>query len=83
MTWISQFPFYLTFYFAKAALLSIYLRLFPPFMRKRRLLVWAVIVFVACAFVVTILSTLLICLPVEGNWWVPNWPPRRRVSEGV
>ena len=68
MTWISQFPFYLTFYFAKASLLSVYLRLFPVFMKKRRFILWAVIGYVAAAFLVTILVTIFICRPIEGNW---------------
>jgi len=68
LLWASQFPFYMTFYFAKAALLSIYLRLFPPFMRKRRFVLWMVIIYCAVAFAVTMLSTLLICRPIEGNW---------------
>jgi hypothetical protein len=68
LLWSSQFPFYLTFYFAKAALLAMYLRLFPEFMRKRRFMLWVVVGYCAAAFLVTILATALICRPVEGNW---------------
>ena len=68
MQWASQFPFYLTFYFAKAALLAIYVRLFPVFMRKRRFILWTVIIYCAIAFGVTILATLFICQPFEAYW---------------
>lgn len=68
LLWASQFPFFLTFNLAKATLLSIYMRLFPVFMVKRRIVVWAVIVYCAAAFVATIFLTLFICYPVERNW---------------
>jgi len=55
-------------YLAKAALLSIYIRLFPTFMKKRRIVLWGIIVYCALAFAVTIFSTLLICRPIQGNW---------------
>ena len=58
----------MTFYLAKAALLSIYIRLFPTFMKKRRIVLWGTIIYCALAFAVTILSTLLICRPIQGNW---------------
>jgi hypothetical protein len=69
MIWVSQFPFDMTLYFAKAALLALYVRLFPVFMRKRRTVLWAVIVYTAAAYLVTELTSLLICRPIEGNWY--------------
>ncbi|KAI8668618.1 hypothetical protein NCS57_00673500 [Fusarium keratoplasticum] len=38
MIWVSVIPFFTTFYLCKAALVSVYLQLFPPFMKKRRML---------------------------------------------
>lgn len=69
MYW-SQIPLSLAFYFSKAALLARYLRLFPHFMRKRRSILWAVIAYSAAAYVVTLLTTIFICRPIEGNWLV-------------
>ncbi|KAF5550071.1 integral membrane protein [Fusarium napiforme] len=39
--YFSTYPFYTTFYFSKAALLAVYLQIFPSFMVKRRRFLWA------------------------------------------
>ncbi|EWG49248.1 hypothetical protein FVEG_16448 [Fusarium verticillioides 7600] len=66
--YFSSYPFYTTFYFSKAALLAVYLQIFPSFMVKRRRFLWAVIVYVAISFIITILLLSLSCLPVWRNW---------------
>ncbi|KAM0199482.1 hypothetical protein ACHAPA_004984 [Fusarium lateritium] len=40
--WAGIIPFFTTFYLCKASLLVVYLQLFPPFMKKRRFVVWTV-----------------------------------------
>ncbi|KAF5648594.1 hypothetical protein F52700_910 [Fusarium sp. NRRL 52700] len=69
-TWVNPFPFYTTFYLCKASLLVIYLQLFPPFMVIRRLMVWIVVVYCVCAYIVTISLQLFLCYPIERNWSV-------------
>ncbi|KAF5624490.1 integral membrane protein [Fusarium sp. NRRL 52700] len=66
--YFSNYPFYVTFYLSKAALLAVYLQIFPVFMVKRRRFLWAVIVYVAIGFIITILLLSLSCLPVWRNW---------------
>ncbi|RBQ67904.1 hypothetical protein FVER14953_21121 [Fusarium verticillioides] len=67
--WVNPFPFYTTFYLCKASLLVIYLQLFPPFMVMRRLMVWIVVVYCVCAYIVTISLQLFLCYPIERNWY--------------
>ncbi|KAF4980531.1 hypothetical protein FZEAL_3466 [Fusarium zealandicum] len=52
----------------KAALLAVYLQVFPEFMVKRRIFLWATIAFVATSYVITIVLLFVICLPLERNW---------------
>ncbi|KAH7154307.1 hypothetical protein DER46DRAFT_702914 [Fusarium sp. MPI-SDFR-AT-0072] len=66
--YFSNYPFYVTFYLSKAALLAVYLQIFPVFMVKRRRFLWAVIVYVAVCFIITMLLLSLSCLPVWRNW---------------
>ncbi|KAM5521404.1 hypothetical protein FOXYSP1_15295 [Fusarium oxysporum f. sp. phaseoli] len=68
--WVNPFPFYTTFYLCKASLLVIYLQLFPPFMVIRRLMVWIVVVYCVCAYIVTISLQLFLCYPIQRNWSV-------------
>ncbi|VZI02822.1 unnamed protein product [Fusarium fujikuroi] len=67
--YFSTYPFYVTFYLSKAALLAVYLQIFPSFMVKRRRFLWVVIIYVAIGFVITILLLSLSCLPIWRNWW--------------
>ncbi|KAF5591866.1 integral membrane protein [Fusarium pseudocircinatum] len=69
-SWVNTFPFYTTFYLCKASLLVIYLQLFPPFMVMRRLMVWIVVVYCICAYVITISLQLFLCYPIQRNWSV-------------
>ena len=68
--WFSKLPLDLTFYISQAALLAVYLCLFPSFMRKRRFILWVIVAYRAAAYVVTLLTTAFICRPIEGNWYV-------------
>ncbi|KAH7150850.1 hypothetical protein DER46DRAFT_513355, partial [Fusarium sp. MPI-SDFR-AT-0072] len=68
--WVNPFPFYTTFYLCKASLLVIYLQLFPPFMVIRRLMVWIVVLYCVCAYIVTISLQLFLCYPIQRNWSV-------------
>ncbi|KDN71476.1 hypothetical protein CSUB01_07829 [Colletotrichum sublineola] len=68
LQWASQFPFFTAFYLCKAALLTLYARFFPAFMKTRRRILWATIVFCGCAYTATILGTFFICRPLKGNW---------------
>ncbi|KAJ9414960.1 hypothetical protein QL093DRAFT_2451048 [Fusarium oxysporum] len=53
----------------QASLLVIYLQLFPPFMVIRRLMVWIVVVYCVCAYIVTISLQLFLCYPIQRNWY--------------
>ncbi|KAH8729887.1 hypothetical protein BGZ61DRAFT_492057 [Ilyonectria robusta] len=66
--WASSIPFFTTFYLCKAALLAVYLQVFPKFMKKRRIFLWGTIGFVAAAYIVSMLLVFCICLPIETNW---------------
>lgn len=66
----ADYPFHTTFYLSKAALLSVYLQVFPSFMVKRRRFLWAVIAYVAASYTTTILILTCICLPTWRHWSV-------------
>ncbi|SCV59488.1 related to integral membrane protein [Fusarium fujikuroi] len=75
----SSFPFYTTLYLCKAALLAVYLQVFPEFMVKRRRFLWATIWFVGASYVITVVILFCICLPISRNWDIrpsrtcPKW----------
>ncbi|KAI1060858.1 hypothetical protein LB507_010148 [Fusarium sp. FIESC RH6] len=64
----ADYPFHTTFYLSKAALLSVYLQVFPSFMVKRRRFLWAVIAYVAASYTTTILLLTCLCLPTWRHW---------------
>ncbi|KAM5359648.1 hypothetical protein ACJZ2D_014321 [Fusarium nematophilum] len=68
LSWISNIPYHVTFYLAKAALLAVYLQVFPEFMVKRRMFLWVTIIYVALSLAATILEVFLVCLPLSSNW---------------
>ncbi|KAF9872750.1 hypothetical protein CkaCkLH20_09613 [Colletotrichum karsti] len=70
--WASSIPFFTTFYLCKAALLAVYLQLFPVFMYYRRMLLWATIVYTGLAYLTSILLLFTICLPLSKNWAVED-----------
>ncbi|WXC60450.1 hypothetical protein SNK03_006326 [Fusarium graminearum] len=60
---VTDYTFHSTFYLSKAALLCVYLQVFPEFMVKRRQFLWAVIAFVAASFTAVMLLLTVSCLP--------------------
>ncbi|RKL00689.1 hypothetical protein BFJ68_g12689 [Fusarium oxysporum] len=66
--WASVIPFFVTFYLCKASLLVVYLQLFPPFMIKRRIILWSVVGYCACALIVSLCLQLFLCFPIKRNW---------------
>lgn len=68
--WASVIPFFVTFYLCKASLLVVYLQLFPPFMIKRRIILWSVVGYCACALIVSLCLQLFLCFPIKRNWYV-------------
>ncbi|KAH6880690.1 hypothetical protein B0T10DRAFT_540223 [Thelonectria olida] len=68
MFWASTIPFFTTFYLCKAALLAVYLQVFPKFMVKRRILLWATVGYCAVAYVASMLTLFCVCLPIQRNW---------------
>lgn len=67
--WASVIPFFVTFYLCKASLLVVYLQLFPPFMTKRRIILWSVVAYCACALIVSLCLQLFLCFPIKRNWY--------------
>lgn len=68
MVWMSVIPFILAFYLCKAAVLAVYLQLFPEHMRFHRIALYSVIGYVAMAFMASMGLHLFICLPIKTNW---------------
>ncbi|KAF7555266.1 hypothetical protein G7Z17_g2311 [Cylindrodendrum hubeiense] len=68
--WAWCFPFFTTHYLSKASLLAFYLHLFPIFMVKRRLVLWATIAYCVVAYIVSISVVLFVCFPIDRNWSV-------------
>ncbi|KAH7121488.1 hypothetical protein EDB81DRAFT_766303 [Dactylonectria macrodidyma] len=66
--WIGAIPFLTTLSLCKATLLSMYLQIFPKFMRKRRIFLWAVIGYTSMAYVVAMGLIFGLCTPIEENW---------------
>ncbi|KAH8664853.1 hypothetical protein BGZ61DRAFT_593220 [Ilyonectria robusta] len=66
--WLGLIPVHLTYYLCKGALLLLYLQIFPHFMRKRRILLWATIVYNFLAFVASNLVVYCICHPIQTFW---------------
>ncbi|KAH7126523.1 hypothetical protein B0J13DRAFT_149012 [Dactylonectria estremocensis] len=68
MLWMFNIPFFSTLYLCKAALLSMYLPIFPIFMGKRRIFLWMTIVFVFLSYLITMVLLFCICTPIESVW---------------
>ncbi|KAM5347719.1 hypothetical protein ACJ41O_007543 [Fusarium nematophilum] len=66
--WAGMIPFITTFYLCKASLLATYLQVFPFFMQKRRAALWVLIIYIAIAFIATMLLHLFLCFPIQRNW---------------
>ncbi|KAH7198560.1 uncharacterized protein B0J16DRAFT_379006 [Fusarium flagelliforme] len=78
-TWASMIPFFTTFYLCKASLIVVYFQLFPPFMKKRRMALWAVSVYCVCAFIASMCLQLFLCFPITRNWEVKE--PEKACSD--
>lgn len=81
ITWAVTIPFFTTFYLCKASLLVVYLQVFPTFMRKARIVLWAVVAYCVCAYVVSMSLVIFLCFPTQRNWSVlgpekvcDDWP---------
>ncbi|RGP77778.1 hypothetical protein FLONG3_4072 [Fusarium longipes] len=57
----------------RAALLSVYLQVFPVFMVKRRIFLRVTIWIVAFSYVITILLILCVCVPLPRHWTCRPW----------
>ncbi|KAK6206703.1 hypothetical protein QIS74_13191 [Colletotrichum tabaci] len=66
--WASSIPFFTTFYLCKGALLAVYVQIFPIFMHRRRMLLWAAIVYCGLAYLTSIILLFTICLPLSKHW---------------
>ncbi|KAF4991726.1 hypothetical protein FGRMN_7637 [Fusarium graminum] len=66
--WAVVLPFFTTFYLCKASLLVVYLQLFPIFMKKRRYVLWAVVIYCAAAYISSVCLQLFLCSPIQRNW---------------
>ncbi|KAH6976332.1 hypothetical protein BKA56DRAFT_589456 [Ilyonectria sp. MPI-CAGE-AT-0026] len=66
--WMSNVPFSTTLYLSQATLLSMYLKMFPEFMLKRRIFLWATIVYVAAAYITSMSLVFFICNPIDQIW---------------
>ncbi|KAK1976396.1 hypothetical protein LZ30DRAFT_734757 [Colletotrichum cereale] len=66
--WASSIPFFTTFYLCKGALLAVYVQIFPIFMHRRRMLLWAAIIYCVLAYLASIILVFTICLPLSKNW---------------
>ncbi|KAM5358992.1 hypothetical protein ACJZ2D_014817 [Fusarium nematophilum] len=78
--WASSIPYFTTLYLCKAALLVLYLQLFPRFMHKRRACLWSTIILVALSYTTSIIMVFVVCLPIERHWSVDqatSCPPSR------
>lgn len=72
---ISQFAFQTTFYVCKAALLAVYVQIFPPFMKKRRIFLWTTVALVAISYLASLLIFVFVCSPPSRAWCVPRVEP--------
>ncbi|KAH6976426.1 hypothetical protein BKA56DRAFT_455100, partial [Ilyonectria sp. MPI-CAGE-AT-0026] len=66
--WLTQIAFWMTCSLSKAELLSMYMQIFPEFMQKRRIFLWATIVYVVLAYIMSIILLLSICVPISTYW---------------
>ncbi|KAI8711009.1 hypothetical protein NCS52_01514300 [Fusarium sp. LHS14.1] len=68
LLWISTLPFLTAFYLCKAALLCVFIQVIPIFMVKRRMFLWATIIFVGLSYLVTIIMFFTTCTPISRYW---------------
>ncbi|CAG9956438.1 unnamed protein product [Clonostachys rosea f. rosea IK726] len=68
LRWSSTIPFIITCWLCKATLLTVYLKVFPAFMVKRRILLWTTLGYIILCPIVTLIEMFRICIPLERNW---------------
>ncbi|RSM15853.1 hypothetical protein CDV31_004795 [Fusarium ambrosium] len=68
LLWISTLPFLTAFYLCKAALLCVYLQVIPVFMIKRRIFLWATMIFIGLSYLITIIMFFTTCTPISRYW---------------
>ncbi|KAH6879428.1 hypothetical protein B0T10DRAFT_496451 [Thelonectria olida] len=68
MIWASGLPLFTTPYFCKASLLAVYLQLFPPFLKKRRIVLWVTIGYVVVGYIVSMSLLFFLCFPPSRYW---------------
>ncbi|KAH4957638.1 hypothetical protein HBH77_120230 [Parastagonospora nodorum] len=68
IVFISSYFFDIGLYFPKAALIAFYGWLIPHGFRNLQLAIYASCIYMTCAFVATLLTDTLTCLPVSDNW---------------
>ncbi|KAH7150539.1 hypothetical protein B0J13DRAFT_661488, partial [Dactylonectria estremocensis] len=66
--WYWNIPVWSTLTLNKLTLLTLYLQIFPDFMRKRRILLWLTIAYVTASFGASVALLFLICHPIRDSW---------------
>ncbi|KAH7128855.1 hypothetical protein EDB81DRAFT_661137 [Dactylonectria macrodidyma] len=80
--WIGAIPFITTLYLCKATLLSTYLQVFPIFMHKRRIFLWAIVAYTIMAYALAMGLTFGRCTPIEDNWYHRALASTCRIKRG-
>ncbi|KAK6499525.1 hypothetical protein TWF506_004155 [Arthrobotrys conoides] len=65
---VKNITYYFSMYAAKATILCFYTRLIPETMKKTRVCLWISVATGALGFVVGILLSFLLCIPISRNW---------------
>ncbi|CAG9952187.1 unnamed protein product [Clonostachys rosea f. rosea IK726] len=73
LSWFSTIPFLSTFYLCKASLVTLYLDLFPPFMTKRRIILWAAVAYIIIAYLSSILTFICVFTVFFRVSWALNF----------
>uniref|UniRef100_A0A8H7K1X5 Rhodopsin domain-containing protein n=1 Tax=Bionectria ochroleuca TaxID=29856 RepID=A0A8H7K1X5_BIOOC len=64
----STIPFLSIFYLCKVLLVTLYIDLFPLFMTKRRIILWAAVAYIIIVYLLSILIFICVCILVQRNW---------------
>ncbi|CAG9983165.1 unnamed protein product [Clonostachys byssicola] len=68
LRWSSTIPFIITCWLCKGTLLTVYLKIFPAFMVKRRILLWTTLAYIILCPIVILIEMFRMCIPLEKNW---------------
>jgi hypothetical protein len=66
--WVSNTPFFTSFYLSKATLLAFYWQITPIFLKCSRYFLYSIVAYCAAGYIVTMLLNLFLCFPIERNW---------------